>query len=426
MSRQATPTWRAGLNFHDPTRSGFARVSVLDQPDLFPGEGYAFADVDRRGPKPPTNSYRTSEDSPFTNKFQHSSAWREPVPDAISQAMSTMLKTEQVCNKVAANAIAAPTPGELRPLHSDIAQQAVNRERAVQLRMREQLRLQQMKDEDYWRGVEHDQDEQNKQVRANYLARLQDGKQQLTQEYQDQMEMHRRDTSEQRAQEARDLKVHEEALAREEAERQSKLLQKRSRLRREHEQFTALVDQRKEREADDRAAFEDLVIQQQAELGRTRDARDARARKRRDDKNAASQALQEKRAKQLEATRLANAAKEPANVSELAERTEAQRRQRAEVRKQAAIQRNRDYNAYRRRHDVRMTDVVEQPDFVTTEADRQRDEDARWKAINARKVRAVQETQADERRAKEANELGESRTRQGEEDTMYFLKDNEW
>jgi hypothetical protein len=67
-----------------------------------------------------------------------------------------MLHTERLCNRVAARAIAAPIPGELRPVHSEIAQLAILEERRAQLQLREQVRLEQMKEDDYWASVLRD------------------------------------------------------------------------------------------------------------------------------------------------------------------------------------------------------------------------------------------------------------------------------
>jgi hypothetical protein len=53
---------------------------------------------------------------------------------------------------------------------------------------------------------------------------------------------------------------------------------------------------------------------------------------------------------------------------------------------------------------VRLTHVVDQPDFASSGDERKKDEDDRWRFINARRVRIVQEQQAEERRNREPQE----------------------
>jgi hypothetical protein len=397
-------------------------VSVLSQEDLFPGEGYQFPES---RPKPATNSYRTSADSPFTNKFQHSSAWRAPIPPGISRAMSTMLKTEQMCNRVAANAISAPTPGELRPIHSEIAQRAVNKERTVQLQITEQIRLEQMKDEDYWAAVERDQGAQNAAVQQRHQAQVKEQKRLLAQDYQQQLELHRSNDNEQRELDRLQVEAEQRKIELEQDAEAARQREKREQLRRQHQQFTSLVQQRKDKEAEDRVLFDRQVMEQQAALNEAREARETRARHRRDDRNARSQLLQTKSAAVYSTMKAQEDRKYDISDSELGAKMEAERQRKEEQRRQVEIQRNRDYNAHLRSKDVRMTHVVEQPDFAGNDDDRKKDEDDRWRLINARRVRAVQEQQVEERRNREREETAARRAEAQDQDSMYFLNESE-
>jgi hypothetical protein len=337
--------------------------------------------------------------------------------------MSTMLKTEQMYNRVAANAIAAPTPGELRPIHSEIAQRAVNRERTVQLQIREQIRLEEMKDEDYWAAVERDQGAQNAAVQQSNQARAKEQRRLLAQDYQQQLELHQSNDAEQRELDRLQVEAEQRRTERQQEAEAAGQRERRQQLRREHEQFAALVDQRKDKEAEDRVLFERQVVEQQATLNNARDAREARARQRRDGKNARSQLLQTKSAAIYTAMKAQEDRRDHVSDSELDARIEAERERKEEERQQAALQRKRDYNAYLRDKDVRLTHVVDQPDFASNDDERKRDEDERWKRINSRRVRAVQEQQAEDRRNREQQEVEERRTEaQG---TMYFLKEND-
>jgi hypothetical protein len=102
-----------------------------------------------------------------------------------------MLQTERMCNRVAAWAMAAPTPGELRPAHCEIAQRTVSKECLVQLRLREQVRLTQMKEDEYWATVERDQSGQNASAERDHAAHVREGKRLLAQDYRHQLDLHR-------------------------------------------------------------------------------------------------------------------------------------------------------------------------------------------------------------------------------------------
>jgi hypothetical protein len=420
------PPYRAGTNFKDPTRSGFARVPVLNQEDLFPNEGYTFPET---RPKPPTNSYRISEDSPFSVKFEHSSAWREPVSNAISQSMNTMLKTEEICNRVAVGAISAPTPGELRPLHSEIANRAVQRERAVQLKINEQIRLQTMKVDDYWTRLERDQVGQTQDVNEAAVARHRAAQRALATSYQTDIVLHsekenalaKADIEEAKRLDLRN-RFTDETEARTVTNRHALALQ----TKKEGFEARTAVAIRKQREIEDSLAEEERIAVAAADLSYQRDQRALREKQLRDEKAVRSEKLIAAGAKAMQAAQARQVQQPEIAPSEYLERTEARRKAKDEERQEASRQRNRDYNQSVRLRDQRPTDRVDTPDFTNSDEDALKEADARMKLLNMNRLRSCQRRQADERRGQEEGEtisrLAESRDR----DTMYFLKDNAW
>jgi hypothetical protein len=77
-------------------RSGRVRVSIPDQHELFPDDGSQFPE---NLPVPAATSDRTKQ----------TTANSERRPDPRARAMSTIVKTDQICNPGAATAISTPT-----------------------------------------------------------------------------------------------------------------------------------------------------------------------------------------------------------------------------------------------------------------------------------------------------------------------------
>ena len=419
------PTFRAGLNFHDPSRSGYARVSILDHQDLFPNQGTEFPD-DRH--KPPTKSYLISSSSPFTNRFEHSSAWREPVPDAISQSLNTMLKTEQVCNRVAARAIAAPTDGEIRPLHSQIAAQAVQKERDAQLRVREQLRLQQMKDDEYWADVERGQAIQTQRIQTMELEDKRAKQRELANDYKRQFELHTKRLQEEKEQDRREaehLKHLQHLDDLKEQKRQQTLRLQAEERKKEFEAKNAEILMRRAKKIEDDLAEEKRIQQQYAEVQDRMAEREALVRKTREEKTARRERLIADQSKRLAELQAKQNKFIELGESEVLKREEARRLADEERQRTMRMELNKSYNEYVQRKDMAQADRKDTPDFTGTGDEDFRRADERTRALRMRKLRMVQQEQARERRERERRER-EEELKPPVGDTMYFLKDNEW
>lgn len=424
-TKAAPPTFRAGLNFHDPSRSGYARVSILDHQDLFPNQGTEFPD-DRH--KPPTKSYLISSTSPFTTRFEHSSAWREPVPDAISQSLNTMLKTEQVCNRVAARAIAAPTDGEIRPLHSQIAAQAVQKERETQLRVREQLRLQQMKDDDYWANVEREQGIQTRRIETMELENRRARQRELANDYQRQFELHTKrlqEEKEQDRQEAERLKqLQREEEVKEQKRQQTLRLQAEER-KKEFEAKNAEILMRRQKRIEDDLEEERRIQAQYAEVQDRMAEREAKVRKAREDATARRERLIAQQSQRLAELKAKENRFLEAGESEVAKREEARRLADEERKRTMTMELKKSYNEFVQQKDLAQAERKDTPDFTASGDEDFRKADERMRAIRMRKLRLIQQEQARERRERERREREEEQ-RPPVGDTMYFLKDNEW
>jgi hypothetical protein len=166
------------------------------------------------------------------------------------------------------------------------------------------------------------------------------------------------------------------------------------------------------------------VTEDRAALDEARDAREAIARQRRDEKRRVSEVMIGRAAKVTESLKAADTGDGIA-VSELRNRMERERDERDQERIRAMRQRNKDYNAFVREKDQRMTDVLDKPDYESNGIDAQREAEAKWRTINMRRLRGVQEQQAEERRQRELAEIEERRAESRDRDTMFFLPDNE-
>lgn len=423
----STSTFRAGTNLKDPTRSGYARVSVIDQQDLFPNEGYEFPDQRH---KPPTNSYRISADSPFNTNYKHSSAWKEPQSNSIANCMSNMMRTEHICNRVAVKAIAAPTDGELRPLYSKIAQQAIEKDRQVQLRMREQMRLQKMKEDDYWAQVEQEQGEKTKEVERQYINSIRSSQKALADDYQEQFRLHkkREDAEKQELkEEAEKIKKIQEQEHKEELKRQERIRQENAEKAKEFQILNDQLLQRKQRKIEEDLKQEAITMKQHEESERRQDERNNFLKKRREEKNKIRERLIDQQSKKLAEIHAKQQKDQNVAESEIAKREEMERQKKITKQREQALQRKNDYEEFLRTKDLKKSTEQVEPDFALNDDEEARKFDEQMKAQERRKVMRLQMAQAAERRERERRErIDEITQARANKDTMFFLKDNEW
>lgn len=429
-TRTAVPTYRAGTNMRDPTRSGFARVSVIDQQDLFPHEGYEFPADAAASIKPPTNSYRISEDSPFTNKFQHSSAWRAPTPDAISQCMNTMMKTERVCNMVASKAISTPSDGELRPLHSQIATEAIKKEREVQMRVREQMKIQSMKDEAYWAQLEHEQGLQTHQVHTNYKSLIKSQQKSLARDYENQFALQRKRRQEEQEQERQELEKLKQLQKEEdekEKQRQARLKQIAEERKKEFQAKNEEILNRRKIRIEKELEEEKIIQKQHEEAEERQQLRQTWEKQRRDEKNRMRDRIIADQTKRLAEIKAKETKFQAAAESDVAKRDEERRQAEIQKRKDMTLQRNREYREFVKQKELAKSQKKEVvPDFTKTDEDDYRAAEEQIRAKRMKSLRLVQQEQARQRKEKERQERQDQLNEATTGDTMYFLKDSEW
>lgn len=426
-STTANPTWRAGTNFRDPTRSGYARVSVIENQDLFPNEGYEFPDQTMH--KPPTNSYRISDDSPFNNSYKHSSAWREPQPSSIANCMSNMLRTEQICNRVAVKAISTPTDGELRPFYSKIAEEAIKKDRQAQVLMKEQMKLQQMKDDAYWAEVEQEQGLQTLRVQQQFTNSIRSQQKTLADDYKQQFALHKKredEEKEEQRQEALKLKAIQREEEKRELARQAKIREENAQRAREFQLKNEELLKRREKRIEDDLAQEAITMRQHEESERRMEERAQFVKKKRDEKNRIRERLINEQSKKLAEIKAKQQRVQSVAESEIAKREEAERKKKLEEKKRLADQRNQDYQEYLRNKDLKNSEAVETPDFTNEDDEDAREFDRKMKALERKRVLRDQMAQAAERKERERRERLEEIMQSRKTDTMYFLKDNEW
>jgi hypothetical protein len=418
-----TPPYRAGTRLWDDTQSGFARVNVLGQDQLFPNEGYQFP---TNRPVKNTRTYKQSEDSPFSTIRKEPMVQLPNEARVLAENAPKLLHTEQVLTKTAYRAIRTPTDGELRPTHSKIVIEAVRKERDAQTRFAEQVRLARMEDEAYWTDVERDEGkatiEIGRAIAAGRRARQQD----LAADYRDQFAQHDRV----RQFEKQFDRLEGEQLRRMEVEDAAKEQQKQQRLqelaRQKTQEFTRRNDellQRKQARIEDDILLEQAVQQQNAAANDRMEARRAVEKKRRDDQQAVRDRVIEKQSKALEELTAKQKQQDSVAESELAQREEAERQRRLLAREDANRRRRADWWEHQRKRDTKMTNVVEAPDFDNRNQDLYRKTETMFRAKRARTLQDDLRWQMEYKKQKEAAEEAE---RRANPDTMYFLPDNEW
>lgn len=422
--KKNSPTYRAGINLKDETRSGFARVSVIDQEDLFPNEGYEFPPALSK--KPPTNSYRVSADSPFQNYHHPSSFAKDHQSEVINKSMGAMIRTERLCTRAAAKAIATPTPGELRPIHSKIAEQAIKKERDEQVKIREELRMAKMKDDAYWEQVEQDEAESTLKINSDSLTTKHLNQKSLASDYKKQFYLHDKVKEEEKYQEQLEAdKLHQMQIEdqEKEKERQAKLRAIASERKKEFQLRNDELLQRRQKRIEQDIEEERKLAIQSAEIEKTKEQRETTIRARREEKNRRRDLLIEQQSKALEEMKRQQQNYNDKTESEISKLEEADRRKRLEKIKQANREQRDAYKEFKIQKDLEMSRKITEPDFTDDGDEEARKYDREMKHLQSIRVQRELKQQILARREAERRERLQ---KQQHADNMFFLKDNEW
>jgi hypothetical protein len=417
-------TIRAGASKGDLYSSGYVRsVDIIGQEDLFPSEGYAFPP----GKTKLTNSYRVSRDSPFSTHLNVPLVHHSDEDATIERSRPSLIRLERLCTRTAAAAISSPTDGELRPLHSRIAEQAVLKERKAQLALKEDLRLARMRDEMHWADVERLEAETSKALVGEDERAKRAAEQGLAAVYNRELELHAAAKAEEaRLEQEEAEKLTKEYSIAERKEREAREAKKaESRARAEESRLgnSGLLE-RKARERDEARAEEDRIAREHAELEEQQQQREARVKKARADKDGARERIISAQVRRLAAERAGRGEDEVtdsqvernkvAAIKKEEERVSKMRQEEAQGWKEFCLQKDEKLVEDKKR---RLAPEELPPD--ARENERQAEE--RMRRIGAKRLQGAQLQQIAERKAREAEEA--QRNREGS--AMFFLKDED-
>ena len=421
------PTYRAGCNLRDENRSGYARVDILSQEDLFPNEGYEFPPTARQKL---TNSYKVSEDSPFTSTVPHKMVDKTEEQKVLEKQVPEIIRTERLCTKAAVKAIATPTTGELRPLHSNIVDQAVFKEREKQMLMNEQIRIARMKDEAKWAD-----DEQREAEATRAFLNRNDNSRRLRQQalattYKNEIALHKKKEQEELAIEKKEAdknaKIQAEITAKErEAARKKKEAERK--MVEEFERTNGTMLNRKKLRQQQEMEIDKRVEKEHQEIEAKQQAREAYVKKCKEEKNRIRERnIQQQTKILLEMQKKRDNTLENA-VSELTQQQEQERLAEIEKRKMMAETRHRDWQVSLKQIQAKKEAERKEklkPDFTTTDDDDYRTAEEIQRREKERRLRQAQLKQIQERKEREAKERQEQLN---EKANYYFLKDDdEW
>jgi hypothetical protein len=424
MTRQRaqTPTWRAGANLRDDSQSGYARVHVLGQEDLFPSEGYEFpVNLEQRH----TRTYKISEESPFNCTRPLKMVHKQTADQILEHNVVTGARQEYTNSKTAYRATKTPIDGELRPMNSKIVIDIVKKERAAQDLLAEELKIARMQDEAYWCDVEHDEGIATQRIGRELTANHRRRQRTLAENYHQQFADHaaalEREKQEDRleAQKMRRMEI-EDAQA--EDLRQEQLRKVARQRTREFQLRNDEMLQRKERRIEDDLAKEKIVQQQNAEVAMRMEAREKAEKDKRDAKTAWRSYLIDLQAQDIIARAAKRQQTDTIAQSELQEREERDRAKREEKAAQMRRERNQEWLDTQRQRDTKMIDVKDVPDFDNRDTDELKRVNAYWRHKRAKDLQSTHRTQMKERHDVEDEEVRERRSRP---EVMYFLPDNE-
>lgn len=418
------PMHRAGQNIFDETKSGYARTYVLGQDDLFPKEGYyqQSRDVAKR-----INNYKDSEDSPFNIPKTEKMITPSHVTEVINKNRKQMMETERNCTRTAAKALAMPTPGELREINSEVAKQAIRKDLDAQVRLKEKIRIAQMKDDNRWVNLENEQISDTITINDNIAMKKARTQSNLAKEYRHQLDLHQKAREEEKRQDQIEAAKIREQLRKQELEeriRQEKLRQLAHERKKEFQQRNDELLQRREKRIEDDIAAEKRLAIQKAEVDRRMEERAEFDRKRRENRDMIRNRLIENQSKRLAETLAKQQRSQSVAESEVAKREEAERKKQIKRRKEMAEERNRDWLKSQRERDLRITNQTVEPDFYGDDDEELRRAEAYYRR---KKLLALQNDQRQQIEDRKRKEREEDYIRKHYYDNQFFLKDNdEW
>ena len=417
------PTYRAGANLRDSATSGFSRVDIIGQEDLFPNEGYEF----KPGRSKLTNSYRVSQDSPFAPTFHHKINDKTEEQKELERQMPQMIRTDRLCTKAAATAITTCFDGELYPLHSNIAEQAVLKERQQQIYMKEQTKLARMKDEQRWAEIEQQEADATREFYNRNDNSKREAQKRLADIYKNEFTLHKKRQEEQAAIERQEAEQRAKVQAAQEAAEREKALAKKEKERQqllEFEKTNGTMLQRKKIRQQQEMEIEKRVQKEHDDQEAKAQARQEYLNKIKEEKNKRRERLIELQTKKLNEmqkkrdTTLENAA------SELQKREEEERLAEIEKRKNMVKQRHNEWQqSLKLREEKRLAEKNRpRTPIIDDGAEYEREFERLTRAEEMKRLREAQKKQIEERKAREQKELEENLKPQ----SCYFLKDSEW
>lgn len=416
------PKLRAGARINDDAASPYARTDILSQPDLHPTQGYMFPP--RARPKM-TNSYKVSEDSPFQSWHKTSMVPESEEHKVLEESLPELIRTEQLCTRAAKAAISTGTNGELRPLHSQIVQDAVVKERKQQILMKEKVTLARMKDEAHWADVERAEGESTQKWLTTDDGRKRRNQQALAETYLNEIALLKK-RQEAEAQRDREEAAELQRLERLEAEKEKKRQEQQRKINEERrkefqQRNNELLMRRANRlEADD--AEERRIAKEHEEVERRMAEREEKTRKAREERNRNRERMIDAQSKRLADLKAKEQNSNQIAESELAKRDEARRKADLERREQMKQERHQDWLESRRIKELRMAQKTVEEEPVDKSAEEAEEFERLMRRKKEQRLRDVQKMQMAEQRARAKREEEEMYA----PGDQFFLKENEW
>lgn len=417
-------TLRAGANRHDVAQSGFARVDLLTHEDLYPNEGYQFPP----GKTKSTNSYRVSGESPFNATVVYPVVPKSEEEKVLSNQMDQMIRTESLCTKTAATAISTGKDGEVYPMHSHVAKEAVLKERKQQIMLKEQLKIAKMKDDAHWSEVEQEEAKATTAFLNSNANKKRMQQQNLASIYKRELDLHKLKEKQAEDEEKAEADKLAELQRLDDEKEQEKLRLKRIEDQKRTEEYKILneklLNKKKNKVAEERAA-QKLLEAEHAKIDEERAERAQRDIAIREAKNNRRQRLIDMQSMKLAEILEKNRKEESETQSAFQRHLELQEQARKDKQRLAREQMHNDWQLSLKLKQERLLAEKNRP-RTPIEPDPAEDERNMAELVrkeNMKRLRDAQLRQMAERRAREERERQEELNSTSQ---AYFLKDNEW
>jgi len=414
---------RAGAKKNDIANSGFARVEILGQEELFPKEGYEFPP----GKSKLTNSYRMSEDSPFTTQTKHTLTQKTEEQKAIEASTNELIRTERLCTKTAALVIATGNDGEVRPIHGRIAEETVLKQRKQQLLIKEQVKIAKMKDDQHWAEVEQEEANATNSFLGKTNKSKKEQQQALAEVYKKELELHKQkaqEEAEQNRKEAERLSKIEQEENEKEKKRLELKKQKDAERVKEYKELNDKLLNRKKLKRVEEAEAEKKTQEEHTKILKQMEEREEKQRKIREEKNQRRERLIEIQTKQLSDLKSKETKQLEIAASELEKRKEEETKRKQEKDLKVREDTKKEWKQSLIDKQDKLMDKKFRPK-TPPQPDLEEDArafDAMVKSENMKKIREQQRLAAEQRKNEE--KLLKEKQRNTPE-TCYILKDNE-